>query len=47
MTEERFNELKKMGYFRDDETYEKDGNNFTEVVENGEVYVLDKRYKKV
>lgn len=46
MTEERFNELKTIGYFSDTETYEKDGHNFTETLEDGEVYVLDKRTYK-
>lgn len=43
MTEERFNELKAQGYFADSESYEKDGSYFTEIVKDGDVYILDKR----
>ena len=43
MTDERFEELKIIGYFRDDEENQP---YFKEVVEDGEVYVIDTRTYK-
>lgn len=45
MSEERFNELKILGYFADNEIYE-DAKYFTEIIEDGELYLLDSRTYK-
>ncbi len=41
MTRKRFNELKKLGYFRDDEKYSDCKDRFKEEIIDSEVYVID------
>ena len=41
MSEERFNELKNLGYFRDDEKYDQCKDRFREEIIDNELYVID------